>query len=384
MSDKTSDPFESMLAAKGSTDMLSVAKEILRTAGDAHALFDLLLAEGRSKIGIPAGNATPLAELPPELREPLEKASLAACRTAGELLLAQGKLREAWMYLRPAGERSQMANALRQVPITDENSQDIVELALYEGVDVEFGYSLLLEHFGVCNAITAYEGFVQNRALAEQRACGRQLLQRVHHDLLENVVADIAQREGARPQSNQLAELVEQRGWLFADGRYHLDTTHLATTVRIARVLEDTCDWQLAADLCAYGKRLSQSLQYAADEPFEDTYPAHEHFFNAGLTKDGSAALAFFAERAREATADQPLPAQVYVQLLSRLGKTGEALSQAIRDRLRDVDSVPLGSSLIAMATKANALDELLSAYRQVGDVVGFAVTLLAKEQTRK
>ena len=84
------------------------------------------------------------------------------------------------------------------------------------------------------------------------------------------------------------------REWLFQDNAYHIDTTHLASTVRIARVLADPADLRLALDLTEYGRRLSQQFQYQGDEPFVETYPSHALYFQALLGENVEEALAYF------------------------------------------------------------------------------------------
>ena len=79
--------------------------------------------------------------------------------------------------------------------------------------------------------------------------------------------------------------LLEDREWLFLNNNYHLDTTHLAATVRFARALDAAEPLRLALELTEYGRRLSAQFQYPGDPPFTNVYPSHAIFFRALLAK---------------------------------------------------------------------------------------------------
>ncbi len=77
------------------------------------------------------------------------------------------------------------------------------------------------------------------RPRADQQAAAALLLRHLHAELLANVRADIVRQSGSEPAETTLAALVADRDWLFADNNYHIDTTHLAATIRFARLLEE-------------------------------------------------------------------------------------------------------------------------------------------------
>ena len=198
-----------------------------------------------------------------------------------------------------------MADALAKIEPNDENLQDLIEIGLHEGVAPALGYELVLKNYGTCNAITTFEGALTSRPRGDQQAAAGLLLRHLHHELLANVRADIARQEGSEPKQATLAELVADRDWLFADNNYHIDTTHLAATIRFARLLEDPADLALAYDLTEYGRRLSTQFQFAGDEPFADVYPSHGLFFAAQLGRQVDEALAYFRERAKNISVDE-------------------------------------------------------------------------------
>ena len=124
--------------------------------------------EARHRLGLPLMLSTSIDDLPVEVRDPLEAAYLDACREVGQLLLAEGRIREAWMYLRPVGDKKAVAAALRSIEPTDEQVESLIEIALHEGVDPELGYQLVLERYGTCNAISLFDA-AAGRLPAEDR-----------------------------------------------------------------------------------------------------------------------------------------------------------------------------------------------------------------------
>ena len=248
---------------------------------------------------------------------------------------------------------------------------------------VALGYRLVLERFGTCNAITMFDSVLAGRPRADQQAAAELLVRHLHAELLSNLRADIERHEGTAPSEPNLAQLVAQRPWLFGEHAYHIDTTHLASTVRIARMVELPEVLELAADLTEYGRRLDSQLQFAGEEPFGETYPGHGLFFGESLGRDVEPALEHFRVRAEQLPVNQvgTLPAEVYVVLLSRLGRHGEALEAAARLLPADRRTTGFAPTLLELAQRAGRYEPLLSACRQQDDLVGYATGLIARQR---
>lgn len=379
------DELESRLAAGGISAVFASLAEQLKGQQRYHELFDVLLMRSRHALGLPAMSSTSLDDLADPLRTQVEEAYLAACREVGQLFLAKEQLRDAWMYLRPLGEKALMAEALAKATPSDENLQDLVEIALHEGVAPALGFELVLNHYGTCNAITTYEGAIAGRAAADQQAAARLLLDQVHRDLVGNVRADIARQQGTDPEATTLAELVADRDWLFAENNYHIDTTHLAAVVRFARVLTDRDALELAYDLTEYGRRLSRQFQFAGDEPFTDMYPSHALFFAAQLGRQVDEALTYFRERARAADVHQQGTAavEVYITLLARLRRYDEAIAATLELVPPGTRTTGFAPSLFELSRSAGDYQALLTACRERGDLVGYAAGLVEGKAKR-
>jgi hypothetical protein len=379
MSQSTFAELQQQLADHGVESAIGHLGDQLKQERKYHELFDVLLMGTRHRLGLPVILSTPLDDLPEPQRTRLEEAYLAACRDVGTLLLADGKLREAWMYLRPVGDRALVADALGKMVPNDENLQDMIEIALHEGVAPALGFELVLKNYGTCNAITTFEGALTSRSRSDQQAGAAMLLRQLHADVLNNVRSDIARQEGSEPAASHLAELVADRDWLFADNNYHIDTTHLAATIRFARLLDEPALIELAWDLTEYGRRLSAQFQFAGDEPFVDVYKSHGLFFAAQLGRQIDAALEYFADRARAVDVQEQgaAAAEVYVALLARLGRYDEAMTAAAEHIPPGARLSGFAPSLFELARLGDGYDRLLAICQQRGDLVGYAAALV-------
>ena len=354
-----------------------------REAGDYHGLFDTRLMQARRRLGLPIILTTPLEDLIEPLRGQVEAAYLEACREAGWLLWNAGKLRESWMYLRPLGENSAVAEAIARIEPTEENLGSLVEIALHEGVAPAHGYELILRNYGTCNAITTFDSEMGRHNRTQQQIAAALLVRQIHAELLANVRADIARRESAPPAEHGLIQLLEGREWLFADNGYHIDTSHLSAGVRIARIIEDPAVLEMAWELTEYGRRLAATFQPSGDPPFDDTYQSHGLFFAAQFGRQVDEAVAHFRAKADKAYLEEEgtAAAEVYVVLLIRLRRFGEALEDHIRLMPAGVRTTGFAPTVLEMARLAGGYDRLLAVCRERGDLLGFAAGLLSKSE---
>jgi hypothetical protein len=372
------DQLQSALTSGGADGVLRQAADTLRREKKYHELFEVLKMQARRRIGLPILFADSGDSLSESQRSQLEEGLVAACREVGTLLLQDGQVREGWMYLRPVGDKAEAGRLLSAIEPTEENTEDLIEVCLHEGIDIGRGFGLVLSSYGTCSSITTYDSSVARRPRAEQAPAARQLLHRVHADLASSVKHDIARQEGSQPGETTLRELVADRDWLFQDNSYHLDTTHLAATVRIARVLSDPADLRFALDLTEYGRRLSQQFQYQGDEPFAEMYPASALYFQALLGENQGEALAYFKSKAEMLDPQYHGLAAVetYVDLLTRLGRYSDAMTAAMKLSPKGVQPIGQAPSLVELAQKARDYSPVLNYCQEKGDLLGFAAAL--------
>lgn len=381
MSDKFAS-LESYLTSGGASAALDQLANSLREEKKYHELFEALKLKVRHSLGLPLLPAESNSdELPEATRNKLEEGLVDACRKVGELLLKEGKVREGWMYLRPVGEKSAAAKLINQIKADEDNTDELIEVLLHEGVDTGRGFALLLERNGTCNSITTFDQLMHQRTRKERQAAASALLNRLYTDLIHNVKADIARQAGEQPKETTLKGLIADRDWLFQDGVYHIDTTHLASVVRMSRVLEDPVQLRMALDLTHYGRHLSQQLQYQGDEPFADQYPSNALYYQALLGENVDEAVAYFENKARllDPQYNGTAGIETYLELLSRIGRHEQALDAAMELMPANTPSVAYAPLLMDLCEKAGNYQKLLDFCRSRGDELGFAAALVSK-----
>lgn len=350
----------------------------LRQEERYHELYDALLMKARYSLGLPVIHPGGYDHLNADLRTKLEDSYRDICREVGQALLDQGSIREAWMYLRFINEDDSIAEALAAVEPNEENLDEIVEIALREGVNPKRGFELILAHYGTCNAITMYEQEMHSKPVEDQRKVAGLLAEHLHGELMDNLKADISRQEGSEPEESTILDLVADRDWLFANDNYHIDTSHLNAVVRFAIVLEDEAAIRKAIDLTEYGRRLASQYQFAGEEPFADTYPHYALYLKALVGDEVDAALAHFRDRAENGPEEAgTAPAEVYIALLARLGRYGEAIDAT-------AELIPAGSRTFGFAPSLNELAEkggdyqrLMQVSKQRDDLLGFTAGMV-------
>ena len=365
-------------AANGDAALLDCLAAQSMARQEYHELFEVRKMQARHAAGLPLLYGDDADDLSGTQRTQLEDGLLAACREVGLLLFDAGQIREGWMYMRPVGDNDAVAAALSKVEVDDDNLDDLVEITLHEGVDVERGFALILEHFGTCNSITTFDQVMPNRSRTDQQIAAGLLVEHLHAELLAAVRSDIASQQGSEPKETTLTDLVKDRDWLFGEHTYHIDTTHLASTVRFARLLDNPGKLTLALDLTAYGLRLNEMFQHPDREPFADVYSSSRLYFQALLGENQDDAVAYFRDKA--VTVDHAehgaLAIEVYIDLLARLERYSDAMDAALQ---YPEDAAPVGIAppLLTLAQKADRLNDLAEYYRSREDLMGYATALL-------
>lgn len=369
-----------------SAQMLDTMIDHFRQARQPMELFEALKMRVRYRLGLPLVSQENEPSRPEDIERQLEQGLLDACREAGTMLISEGRVGEGWMYLRPTGDTELAKQLLSQVEITDENYDEMLQVLLHEGIDVARGYQAVLDHQGTCNSITLYEQSLSGRSKQDRRAAAGRLLEHFYNELISLVRADISRREAPPADDETLHDMIEKRRWLLAEGGYHLDTTHLASTVRIASVLDDPDQLRKAWELTQYGRRLHHQFQYPGEEPFVDFYPAYATFYSILLGDNVDAGLKVFQRKARAADAAQHGTGAIetYVDLLDRVGRHREAIEAAIElvpDAVPPQRIVPLLLEIAGRAKQAGDPEgyaPILAYCKQHGDLLGYGAVLHA------
>ena len=377
----TFDQLAELKSADGPGAALDFLIETLRSEQNFHKLFDALLLKKKHELGITSVNPTSLDEVPDDQRDEFEKHYIDSAREVGASLLEDGKLQDAWVYFRTIGEPDTIAKKLDETTLPDdyEQAQELINIALYEGANPVRGLEFLLSSNGACNTITALDQAIGQFEEEHRRKAAGMMVKHLYDELCQTVKSEVDQRmtlpPGAGPKT--LREMIMGREWLFQEGNYHVDVSHLNSVVRFARFLDPQCkEMGLAIQLCEYGCNLDPQFQYPGEPPFEDFYPAHVAFFKV-LTGSGVEEGMKYFEQKLEAEPDEPdqqLIAYVMVDLLMKSDRMNAAVELASK-HLKFVDDQVF--SFADLCQKAGKTDHWAEAAKESGDLVGYAAALV-------
>ncbi len=361
----------------------------LDARGDARTLLDALLLKARHDLGLPLVQVGSLVEIPEPARTAYEDRYIEAIRRVGRKMIDAGDLVAAWPYYRAIGEKEPIARAIDAYDPGDREPGDerlgqVVDIAFNQGVHPRRGFDLILDHYGACSAITAFEHLPPDDAT--RLACADRLVRHIHDHLVANLRSEITRRGQPQPPDGAtIADLIAGREWLFVDDAYHLDISHLSAVVRLSPMLVDPATIALAVGLTDYGRNLSDRHRYDGEPPFDNLYDDHATYLRGLLGDDPDAAVAHFLAKlpaaptdpTDESTFDDPVPAQVLVRLLVRLNRLDEAIDVA-SEHLAGYPESMLGCPGVAqLCQMAGRPDRLSKIAREQGDIVHYAAAVL-------
>ena len=390
MSSTDIDIFAALSEKQGQpTEMIAQMVDHYRSTKQPMELFEALKMRIRNELGLPLVASEDEPSRPEDVERQLENGLLDACREAGTMLIKSGKVADGWMYLRPTGDSSLAKELLSDVEIGEDNYDEMIQVLLHEGVDIARGYQAVIDNQGTCNSITLFEQSLANRNKTDRQAAAACLLDHLYDELVSLVRDDITSRDKAPADDENLADMIQNRKWVLEDGGYHLDTTHLSSTVRIASVLDKPEQIQKLWELTQYGRKLNHQFQYPGEEPFVDFYPAYSNFFSILLGQNVDAGLKFFERRAKAVDCAEHGTAAVetYVDLLDRVGRHKEAVEAAIELVPQELPPQRIVSLLIDIATRAklngdaSAFEPIIAFCQQKGDILSYVAALHAAGQ---
>ena len=355
--------------------------ETLREEKNFHKLFDAMLLKKKQELGLPLVRPTSLEDVPDDQRPEFEKFYIDSAREVGRLLLESDQLNEAWLYFRTIQEPQVVAEALDKTPLPDdyEKAQELINIALYEGANPIRGLEYLLQSNGTCNTITALDQAIGQFPEDDRKRAAQVMVKHLYDELLASVKADVDRRMTLPPSAKEptLRELILGKDWLFQDGNYHIDVSHLNSVVRFARFLDADCpELDLATQLAQYGSQLDQQYQYPAEPPFDDYYAAHLQFFNLLSGHNVDDAVTFFEQKiaADPDEEDQQMIAYVLVDVLVRTNRLEKAMAVASK-HLRFLDEQSF--SFPELCNKAGDKAAWADTAKEKGDLVSFTAAIV-------
>ena len=365
----------------GSAAVFDQLAKTLREGREYHKLFDALCLKKKHALGAPLHRPTSFDDIAVDKRDEFESAYVAAAREVGELLLADKKLSQSFVYFHALRETQPIRDAIEALPIpqsSSEESEELIDLAFYKLIHPLKGMQIMLTTHGTCSTITALDQAFMNLSPEQRAECAALLVNRLHGDLLQSVQREVKQRIPLAEPARTLRELTAGRDWLFAENNYHIDVSHLHSTVRFARSLTPgQPELGLARDLAEYGAQLSSQFQYPGEPPFTDFYAAHIQFFKYLLNENRDDALGYF-QHLLENEPDQPsqaMIAYVMVDLLARTEQLDRALPIAEQYLVKaDQD---FAAAFAELCQKAGRYDVLMRSAHDRQDLVTYAAALV-------
>ncbi len=383
MNDDTFDLIEQAVHSSGPESGLDLLAARLKTEKQYPLLFEARMMQKRYALGLPLIQIGSLDDVPDEKRVAYEQAFTEAAREIGSLFLADGDIQHAWPYFRALGDRAPVAEAIEKVDASHEELEGIIQLALDERVYPRKGFELLLDHYGLCRAITYFEQYPDPKTREE---CAMLLVRTLHHELIESLRRAIIQRERHAPDTGSVPALIDGRDWLFGDMDYYVDTSHLIAVIRFALDLHDIEVLRLAVELCGYGAHLSPQFKYKVEPPFDDVYVDHAMYLRALLGEDVDAVIAHFHKKImdNDPSVTGSAPAQVLVALLVRLKRYQEAIQISV-EHLNEIPAEQLACPpVLQLCQLAGDYPLLRKLARERGDLLGFAAGLtMADDKNR-
>lgn len=376
------------LQDKGPAAALDEAADLLKKAGEYHRAFDVLLMKARLECGLPVLASPTSADMTPAVRDSYENKIMEVCRGIGATLLERRDFAGAWQYFRMIGESEPMRAALDafQLPADEESEsgetiEAIVDIAIAQGVHPYKGLQIVLDRYGTCQAITSCEGMLATGRHPDHASCVTLLVRRLHSELIDRLRADIESREGKAPAGGTVGLLIKDRPQLFEGGNYHIDTSHLSSVVRMARMLPKGEEMFLAMQLCEYGAKLEKTHRYPDQPPFEDAYPDSLAYFKIISGIEVDAGLERFKQKALTANPDEvgTLPAEVYVSLLRAAGKIDEAVAFAARKLNYTGPYRNPALALNDLCQNTGRFEDMAKLAAKRGDLITYVGALIAK-----
>lgn len=384
MTDSIDEIFQELNRVQDRASALAAAESLaawFRDRGEYHRLFEARKFAARIRAGVPPFFIQRAPQLSAQQNKAIETELLAACREVGEQLANAGQPGAAWTYLQPLDDLDFVRRVLEQAPRTEESLSDLIQICLFERAHPDFGYSLVLEELGTCQAISAFDSAFPGLDNEQRSALAERLIRHMHRELTSNVRAAIARANPAAAVEIEMADLaglLERHSDIIRQSTPHLDATHLVSAMRIGRLVISPVALGEALSLARYGELLPPLLQYASDPPFAETYPDHVNYFKALVSGDPTEAVTRFLERSEKMSSppDRSAAVEVSVDLLLRCGKPEEAAVLALQQG-PEFGSAGIAPGLIEIAGRLSNPESILKFLKDQKDVLAFAAVRL-------
>ena len=358
---------------------LDFLEQHVRRNQDYAQLFEVLKMRVRHAMGLPILYSQTRDNLSEADQRKLENGLLAACREVGTLFFKQGDLARGWSYLQPVGDRELNERLVRGVSLDNANADDVIEISVSQGAAPEYGFQLLLQRYGTCDAITTFDQIAHGHGVECQRAMAGSLLEHLYDELVGNLLDSVPELKSSVGETRSLAAILDS-GKIESGGDCVVDATHLASVVRISRILNAPKLIQKAWELSRFGDGLAEDVKYPGEVPFEDVYSDHLRYYSTLLGRDVDVGLEHFRKKIDQHDTAQygGLVIETYVGLLARVGRNDQAIDVLAEQLLGKYPILGIAPEVHELAETAEQKQKLLEHFRGESDLLGFGQVLLS------
>jgi hypothetical protein len=195
-----------------------------------------------------------------------------------------------------------------------------------------------------------------------------------YSDLTAHLKEAISLVDGHNPEANRVAELIADRDWLFADGHFYIENSHLVSILQASLELDDPETMRLVVELADYGQRLAPIHHFQGQPPFEDPYVDYPKYLHALLGEHVEESVAHFRKKLANSVRGA---ADVMVGLLGRLGRYDEAIQISLEHLGGEAGNSCLSAiQLCQLAGNYKRLSDLARAER---DLLGFVAGIVQR-----
>ena len=360
---------------------LGFLEQHVRRNQDYAQLFEVLKMRVRHAMGLPILYSQARDNLSEADQRKLENGLLAACREVGTLFFKQGDLARGWSYLQPVGDRELNERLVRGVSLDNANADDVIEIAVSQGAAPEYGFQLLLQRYGTCDAITTFDQIAHGQGVECQRAMAGSLLEHLYDELVGNLLNSVPELKSSVGEVRSLAAILDS-GKIESGGNCVVDATHLASVVRISRILNAPKLIQKAWELSRFGDGLAEDVKYPGEVPFENVYSDHLRYYSTLLGRDVDAGLEHFRKKIDQHDTAQygGLVIETYVGLLARVGRNDQAIDVLAEQLLGKYPVLGIAPEAHELAETAEQKEKLLEHFQSESDLLGFGQMLLSSK----
>lgn len=344
------------------------------------ALFEARLMKARFDLGLPVIQTEDWSRFPDEPRRRYEEAFLDTAREVGQAFLSDGEIERAWPYFRAVGQPQPIIDAIDKLEPTEE-AESVIGIAFQEGLHPRKGLELILARHGMCRAITAMGMYAVEK---DREACIKLLVRAIHDEVVLRLRRAIESQEGTAPtEPAGIIDLISTRDWLFGEYDTYVDTSHVISVLQYAPELTDEATLHLVNELCAYGRRLSPTMQLRGTPPFDQPFVDYGQYVSALLGIDTEDALAALHRKVEETDPDEmgTGAAQMLVRLLVRLKRYSEALDISLRFLSDHRASEMMCPSALEICRLASDYARLIELAKDRGDILSYVAASIERQK---